>query len=64
MVVCEECGCEKVQTITWVEINSQKVFDTALSQSCDEQDNWCPDCNSNCPVTDKEIYDKRFKEEE
>ena len=63
MIVCEECGCEKVQTLTWVEINSQKVHEAGLSGGESEQDNWCPDCTTNCSITDKTVYDRKQLED-
>jgi len=53
MIVCDKCGCNKVQTVTWVEINTKIVHGLACSQTDDEQDNWCPDCKAHCNVGDK-----------
>ena len=50
MIECKQCGSTTVQTVTWVEINSQQVHDTALSQTADAQDNWCPRCEANVDV--------------
>jgi hypothetical protein len=52
MTVCKECGCDKVQTIMWVEVNTAEVHDLAFSQGEDYQDNWCPNCDSNCELAD------------
>lgn len=53
MIVCEKCGCNKVQTVTWVEVNTNIVYDGACSEGQDEQDNWCPNCGAHCKLTDK-----------
>lgn len=62
MTVCVACGCEKVQTVTWVEINTDVVHGGANSDSQDDQDNWCPNCNSHCGLMSKIAYDKAQKE--
>jgi hypothetical protein len=64
IIVCEECGCDKVQTVTWVEINSKIVHGAALSESADENDNWCPQCDSHCSVTSLAIYKTRDQEDD
>ena len=64
MTVCEECGCTKVQTKTWVGINSGAVYEPAGSGGEQMEDNWCPDCGEHCMITSKEIFDSRNKEEE
>ncbi len=64
VLVCEECGCKKVQSVTWVEVNTGEVFGQANSEGADEQDNWCPDCQQNCSVTSLQIFNEKNQEEE
>ena len=47
---CKKCGCTKVQTKMWVELNTNKIIDGADSQGEDIQDNWCPDCEEHCKI--------------
>lgn len=63
MIVCEDCGCENVQTKMWVEVNTDKVKDGADSQGEDPQDNWCPNCGGHCILTTKIEFDKNNIEE-
>ena len=64
MIVCEECGCDKVQTVMWVEINTNTIIDGANSNGEDDQDNWCPNCNAHCSITDELYYNNENDEEE
>lgn len=43
MLVCENCGSNKVQVKCWVDVNTGEVYD-----GCgfgDSSDNWCTVCN-------------------
>ena len=52
MLCCGHCGSKKVQTVMWVEVNSEKVGDLANSQTVDEQDNWCLNCQKHCKLVE------------
>lgn len=41
MTICEECGSDKIQTLEWVEVNTNKVIGGGIG---DENDRWCPIC--------------------
>ena len=64
ILVCEECGSEKVQTLAWVECNTNNYISEGPSEGADEQDNWCPDCDKHCSFTSKAEYEKRNNDEE
>ncbi len=53
MSKCKECGCTKVQTKMWVEVNTDKVIDKVGSEKGDVEDNWCPDCTEHCEIITK-----------
>lgn len=52
MTKCSICGGTNVQTLTWVNVNTNEVGDLGASQSQDEQDNWCIDCMEHCSLVD------------
>ena len=51
-MVCEYCGCDRVQEKVWVDINTRRQ-----EGNC-EEDPYCPDCYGNvCTITRKEYMD-------
>lgn len=62
ILVCEECGSQSVQTLMWVNINTNEIIG---GLSCeDESNNWCEVCQSHCNVTSLEIYKASEEENE
>lgn len=53
MYICDNCKSDKIQSKEWVEVNTGKTMGLADSGGSDQQDNWCPDCETHCKIIDK-----------
>ena len=51
MYRCDNCGSTKVESKTWVGVNTGKLGEHAGGDT-DEEDNWCPDCETHCSITE------------
>lgn len=55
--VCVNCNSEEVQAKAWVSLNDNTDIDFSLSESGDEEDYWCNNCQSHttCKIEEKMI---------
>jgi len=53
--VCEECGSDKVQTLAWVDFNTDQYVSEGPGGT---EDNWCPVCMEHINI----ISEKDYKE--
>ena len=42
MMICEKCSSDQVETLMWVDPNTDTVLDT--TGDYDESQNWCREC--------------------
>mgnify|MGYP003404574012 CR=1 FL=1 len=55
MFICPKCKSNNVDVKCWVSMNNF-MEDTILSESTDEEDYWCNDCESHIiPINDTSI---------
>ena len=59
-LVCEECGSDDIQTLMWVNVNTNKIED---SYDTDEENNWCNKCESHLNFITEEEFLKLNEEE-
>lgn len=55
ILVCSNCGSEKLEMKCWVNINTNDVLECA---TFDETDYWCPDCETHQLPIDKSKWNK------
>lgn len=48
---CANCGSDKVERKVWMALNVPRTI-TPCSDG-ESEDNWCPDCETNCEVNVK-----------
>lgn len=54
---CKECGGVNIEQKAWVDVNTDKVLDSASEG--DIEDNWCRDCENHTYI----IFKKDWKNE-
>ena len=54
--LCSKCGSENVQSIFWVDLNTNEIQGGAGAN--DIQDNWCSDCEEHIKIETKKISDE------
>jgi hypothetical protein len=54
ILVCEECGSSDIQTLMWVNPNTNEVGGELSSE--DEEHNWCKVCEKHTSLTSLEQY--------
>lgn len=50
MKACPLCGCTDIETVAWVHVNSN--IPSMLHDMSDRRHNWCPQCETNFPVSE------------
>jgi len=51
MLVCENCGSDKVQSKFWINPNTKNIIDSAVFST---EDNWCEECEEHVNLIKKE----------
>lgn len=54
-LVCSTCGSSNIQTLAWVDVNTDEVMDSGPG---DTQDNWCCDCEDHVKFCTEEEFEK------
>ena len=54
--VCSVCGCDNVQVVAWVNINSKRFTEFIHSRNA-----WCPDCCNEVKVTSELDFHNKKK---
>lgn len=62
ILVCEECGSQEIQTLMWVNPNTDELNGELSCE--DENNNWCEVCKRHCGLTSLEIYKALNEEDE
>lgn len=44
-IVCKECGCGNVQTVMWVDANTNRAVDHYAGDWAELECNWCEGCD-------------------
>lgn len=55
IMVCEECGSDKVETKAWVSINTDEIGDSCSDG--EDDDNWCNSCETHSGIITKQEYE-------
>lgn len=55
ILVCEQCGSKKIQTLAWVDANTNKYVGEFSNE---KQDNWCENCEEHVYFTTEETYNQ------
>lgn len=54
VMVCSGCGSENVETLDWIDVQTNKV--TGTYESEDPGSNWCRDCEQHLPIVQRKEF--------
>jgi hypothetical protein len=52
-LVCEECGSDKIQTLQWVDVNTEEIRGAGPGEY---EDNWCDECQDHTEFINEDEF--------
>ena len=56
VIVCQECGSDKVQIQSWINPNTEEVKGDISPDLSDEENNWCEVCEKHTVLIVRYFY--------